>query len=134
VDILFIHDRILPLGALCWAAAGKDPGLTPRSLLELLKRRGRHRQADLDRLNLVAPVDVITSKEHWLAALSEAEKFIASRPGDEIGCLYYSPSRGAFVAPEAGLDLPSQGIVPHYGSPGGVLPQPSGLPIAPMRP
>jgi hypothetical protein len=34
VDVLFIHDRILPLGALCWAAVGKDPGFTPHSLLD----------------------------------------------------------------------------------------------------
>ena len=40
VDILFVHERVLRLSALCWAAAGKDPGLTPLSLLELLKRRG----------------------------------------------------------------------------------------------
>jgi len=47
VDILFVHDRVLPLGALCWAAAGKDPGFTPLSLLEMLRRRGRHRPEEL---------------------------------------------------------------------------------------
>lgn len=36
VDIVYIHEWILQLGALWWAAAGKDPGFTPRSLLELL--------------------------------------------------------------------------------------------------
>ncbi|OGU02199.1 MAG: hypothetical protein A2W29_00260 [Gemmatimonadetes bacterium RBG_16_66_8] len=46
VDILFVHERVLPLGALCWAAVGKDPGFTPLSLLELLKRRGRYRPED----------------------------------------------------------------------------------------
>ena len=56
-DILFIHERILPLGALCWAAAGKDPGFTPLSLLELLRRRGRHRPEDMARLALAGPTD-----------------------------------------------------------------------------
>lgn len=41
-DYLDIHDAIrdLPLGALCWAASGKDPGVTPAMLLDLLRRRG----------------------------------------------------------------------------------------------
>jgi hypothetical protein len=29
LDILYVHERMLALGALCWAAAGKDPGFTP---------------------------------------------------------------------------------------------------------
>lgn len=125
VDILFIHERILALGALCWAAVGKDPGLTPLSLLELLKRRGRVRPEELARLDLAAPIDPVASKQLWLSALDEAERFVRSRPGDEVGCLYYSPVRARFVVPEPDADLASQGVVPHYGSPGGVLPQPS---------
>lgn len=39
VDILFVHRSVLPLAGLSWAAVGKDPGLSPLSLLELLKRR-----------------------------------------------------------------------------------------------
>lgn len=124
VDLLFIHERILPTGALCWAGAGKDPGLTPLSLLELLKRRGRHRPEELARLDLTRPVDLAESKLAWLAALEEAERFIRSRPADEVGCLYYSTRQDTFVAPAPASDLAQQGIVPHFGSPGGVLPQP----------
>lgn len=125
VDILFIHERILRLAALCWAAVGKDPGLTPLSLLELLKRRGRVRPEEIARLHLAEPVDLVASKQVWLSALDEAEGFVRSRPADEVGCLYYSPDRERFVVPQPDVDLGSQGIVPHYGSPGGVLPQPS---------
>lgn len=125
VDILFIHERILPLGALCWAAAGKDPGFTPLSLLELLKRRGRYRPEQLSRLDLATPIDLVASKRAWLAALEQVEDFARSRPAEEIGCLYYSVAQGAFVAPEPDADLALQGVVLHYGSPGGVLPQPA---------
>lgn len=38
LDVLHLHGLVLPLGALCWAACGKDPGFTPLSLLELLRR------------------------------------------------------------------------------------------------
>jgi hypothetical protein len=133
VDILYVHDRILALGALCWAAAGKDPGFTPHSLVDLLKRRGRPRQEELDRLHLVEPLDVVSAKGRWLSALEEAELFIESRPAAELGCLYYSADRDAFVVPEADVDLAAQGMMVHFGSPGGVLPLPGGIPIAPRE-
>lgn len=127
VDILFVHERVLSLGGLCWAAVGKDPGFTPLSLLELLRRRGRHRQVEIDRLDLTEPIDVVKAKGIWLSALEGAEGFVRGRPAEEIGCLYYSAARAKFVAPQAGSSLEEQGIVPHFGSPGGVLPQPTGL-------
>ena len=125
VDILYIHQRILPLGALCWAAAGKDPGFTPLSLLELLKRRGRYRPEDFARLHLAAPFDLVAGKSRWLAAIEEAESFVRSRPTDEAGCLYYRGAEGRFVMPPSDTELAVAGIVPHFGSPGGVLPQPA---------
>lgn len=132
VDILYVHERILPLGALCWAAAGKDPGFTPHSLVELLKRRGRPRPEELDRLHLVEPLDVISAKERWLRALEGAALFVNRRPASELGCLYYSAAREAFVMPEH-VPLVEQGVTLHFGAPGGVLPQPTGVPIAPRE-
>lgn len=125
VDILDINERILPLGALCWAAAGKDPGFTPLSLLELLKRRGRHRGDEIARLDLTQPFDLVAAKEAWLAALDQAGEFIESRPPDDLGCLYYSLAEERFVEPPPEADLKVHGIVRHFGSPGGVLPQPA---------
>lgn len=56
------------------------------SLLELLKRRGRHRPEELARLDLAWPVDRVESKQAWLAALEGAERFVRSRPADDVGC------------------------------------------------
>ena len=123
VDILFVHGRVLPLAALSWAAVGKDPGFTPLSLLELLKRRGRYRPEDFARLNLSQPFDVVAAKRTWLDALAEAESFARARPPDEIGCLYYAPRKNAFVMPSAPASLGEQGIVLHFGAPYGVLPR-----------
>lgn len=122
VDILHLHRQVLALGALCWAAVGKDPGFTPLSLLELLKRRGRYRPEEFDRLHLVEPFDLRAAKEVWLAALEEAEGFIRSRPPEAIGCLYWSNRQQKFLMPTGG-DGPSASAVPHFGSPGGVLPR-----------
>jgi len=124
VDIIHVHETVLSLGGLVWAAVGKDPGFTPLSLLELLKRRGRFRPEELARLDLAVPVDLPAFKRTWLGALEEAERFVRSRPPGELGCLYYAPTAGRFVVPDPDIPLETQGVVPHFGRPGGVLPQP----------
>lgn len=118
LDALHLHAHVLGFGPLCWAACGKDPGFTPLSLLELLRRRGRIHAEDLERLDLAEPVDLHAIKRAWLAALDSVEPFVASRPADEIGCLYYSASSQAFVDPRQAAEA-----VPHFGRPGGVLPR-----------
>ena len=118
VDVLHLHRHVLPLGALCWAACGKDPGFTPLSILELLRRRGRVRAEDLARLDLVEPVDLQVMKRSWLEALESVEPFVASRPSEEIGCLYYSAARKEFIDPRDASDAE-----PHIGRPGGLLPR-----------
>jgi hypothetical protein len=124
LDTLHLHRHVLALGALCWAACGKDPGFSPLSLLELLRRRGRVRSEDLARLDLVTPVDLHETKNEWLEALDSVGPFVASRPPDEIGCLYYSAGLERFVDPREASDA-----VPHFGRPGGVLPRVVGTQI-----
>lgn len=119
VDTVYLHQNVLGLGPLAWAATGKDPGFSPSSLLEMLRRRGKIRPEELSRLHLSEPIDVKTLKLEWLAALEAAESFISGRPPDEAGCLYYSGRLETFVDPgTAGAGL----CVAHFGRPGGVLP------------
>ena len=118
LDTLQLHADVLALGALCWAACGKDPGFTPLSLLELLRRRGRIRAEDLARLDLAEPIDLHVVKSAWLTALDSVEPFAAARPAGEVGCLYHSASMRAFVDPRHVTDA-----APHFGRPGGVLPR-----------
>ena len=118
LDALHLHRRVLVLGALCWAACGKDPGFTPLSLLDLLRRRGQVRAEDLARLDLTEPIDLHGLKRAWLEALDSVGPFVGSLPPEEIGCLYYSATRKEFVDPREITDA-----VPHFGRPGGVLPR-----------
>ena len=120
LDILDLHDRVLSVGALCWAAAGKDPGFTPLALLEILRRRGKYHADDFARLRLERTVDLPALKARWLGALADTETFVRGRPPNEMGCLYHSPSLERFVTP--GADSPRD-AVPHFGRPGGVLPR-----------
>jgi hypothetical protein len=120
LDTLHCHAHVLSLGALVWAAPGKHPGFSPLSLLELLRRRGRVRDADLARLHLAGPVDLHELKSEWLAALDATEDFVRHRPPEEAGCLYYATEQDRFVDPEE----PGAGpVVPHFGSARGVLPR-----------
>ena len=118
LDVMHLHESELPLGALVWAASGKDPGFSPLSLLELLRRRGKMREEDLARLHLVEPIDLGRLKSSWLQALDEAEDFVRSRPPQEAGCLYFDPASRRFVQPKPGDETH-----PHFGRPGGVLPR-----------
>ena len=120
IDTLHTHEEVLSLGALCWAAAGKDPGFTPTLLLNLLRRRGRFHPEDFARLRLTQSPDLPKLKAQWLAALDQAERFIAARPPEQVGCLYYSRNKSKFVSD---FDPSDPDIVPHYGRPGGLMPQ-----------
>lgn len=122
IDILHIHEKILPLGALCWAAVGKDPGFSPVSLLDLLRRRGKYQPEEILRLQLAKPVDLKELKTTWLAALDSAEEFIKEcAEEEEPGSLFYSKSGKGFVQPTIPIDR--NDITLHFGKPGGVLPR-----------
>ena len=122
VDIMQAHDNVLPLGAMVWAAAGKEPGFSPMSLLERLKRCGRYQPEDMARLVLASTLDLVKAKTAWRAVLSAADEFVRSRPHHEVGCLYYSPGHDCFVAPSPERSLKEQGLVTHFGQPGGSSP------------
>lgn len=117
IDIHVVISTVLPLGALCWAAAGKDPGFTPSMLIEILRRRGKYRMDDMNRLDLVNPVNLVELKCAWIKAVDEAESFMNTRSPDEMGCLYYSMETGSFIQPKE-----TDPVLAHFGRPGGVLP------------
>lgn len=120
VDTLHCHAHVLILGALVWAGSGKDPGFSPLSLLEQVRRRGRVRPEELARLRLAAPIDPRELKVEWLGALEAADAFVRRRPPEEAGCLYYAVEQDRFVDPD---EVTSGSVVPHFGAPGGVLPR-----------
>lgn len=120
VDVIHLHETYLSLGALAWAACGKDPGFTPDFLLEQVARHSAYTQADLDRLQLRQPLDCKILKRKWLAMLDDARSFVEQRPPSGIGCLYLEDDR-AVVQPEpSSEDFPS--LTRHRGSVRGAWP------------
>lgn len=57
VDLLTIHERILPLGAVVWAAAGKALGLTPEGIINEIRRIARYTGADFRRIGSLRYAD-----------------------------------------------------------------------------
>lgn len=121
LDILQLDRAYLDLGALMWAACGKDPGLTPAMLIQLTNRHSRYQASDLEAENLARPVDLPQLKRRWLAARERAENLFDRLPQDELGCLYIGPT-GEPITPDP--DSPEfSGLRRHYGSVRGAWPR-----------
>jgi hypothetical protein len=78
----------LSLGAVIWAACGKDEGYTPPFLLDQTNRHSRFQESDLQGEHLARPVDLKELKVRWLAARERAEQLFERLPAEELGCLY----------------------------------------------
>jgi len=121
LDCLYLHGRHLHIGALAWAAAGKDPGLTPELIIDWASRGNRFRPEDLAEVRLSRPVDLRANKQIWLEALAEARALIEKLPIDELGCLYLN-NKGEPVCPK--LDSPDfTKLTRHFGSVKGAWPR-----------
>jgi hypothetical protein len=99
LDVLYLHTRHLPLGALAWAAAGKDPGLTPEMIIEFAGRHSRFPAEDLSSLHLARPVDFPALKRVFLQATQDAASLFRRLPPAEIGC-FYLDAGGNPVSPD----------------------------------
>jgi hypothetical protein len=88
LDLLLVHERHLPLGAVIWAAVAKDPGYSPEALLTEIRRNARYRDDDYADLRLDAPVDAGDISRRFRAALREAEAFIQAMPAGKEGVLF----------------------------------------------
>ena len=107
LDVLFLHRNVLSLGALTWAACGKDTGFTPQFLLEEAQRLAHYPAVRLQTLLLREPVDLVVCKRQWLAAVAEAGTLFLRLPSNDIGCLY--------------LDDHGQAVTPDPAAPGFAL-------------
>jgi hypothetical protein len=88
VDLLTIHDRILPLGAVVWAAAGKAVGFTPEGIINEIRRIARYTEADFRRLASDPPIEPAATMRRLREVLGEAEAFVTRLPTDKIGLLF----------------------------------------------
>ena len=90
VDLLTLHDRVLPIGALVWAAVEIAPGYTPEGLIEEICRNARYPAEELRQLAADPPIDPDAVMRRLRAALDEARRFVAAMPSDKAGLLFLS--------------------------------------------
>jgi hypothetical protein len=121
LDLVFLHQRHLRLGALVWAAVGKDPGFTPESLVDWMRRHAVFRPDDLLALTTTSPVNLHILKKDWLEASESALELILRLPMEEAGCLYLD-SHGRPVCPDPGSPEFSR-LTRHFASVKGAWPE-----------
>lgn len=128
VDLLTIHDRVLPLGAVVWAAVGKSLGFTPEGLIGEIRRLAHYTEADFQRVASDPPVDPSATMMRLRAVLNEAEAFVARMPTGKAGLLFLRD--GKVVQPDPGRLKDYQ---THAGQRRGAWPSSPGLTAATLE-
>ncbi len=128
LDLLFIHERHVPLGAVIWAAVAKDPGYSPDSLITEIRRNARYRDDDYADLALTAPVDAAAVARRLKQILEEAGSFVRAMPVGKEGLVFLK-------AGEPALPEPAQlaSYLEHSGRRGGHWPSSSEIGGAMLR-
>ena len=98
VDLLSVHERILPLGALVWASVGKTLGFTPEGIINEIRRNARYAAADFRRIDSDPPINPAATMIRLREVLREAEAFVNRMPTDKAGLLFLK--EGHVVQPD----------------------------------
>jgi len=98
VDVVMVHETILPLGAVVWAAVEKAPGYTPEGLIAEIRRNSNYPAAEWRALASTEPIDPDVVMPKLRAALNDAEAFVSRMPTNKIGLLFFQA--GKVVQPE----------------------------------
>jgi hypothetical protein len=98
VDLVTVHETILRLGAVIWAAVEKSPGFTPEGLIAEIRRNANYPAADWRALQSSEPLDPKDITARLRAALAEAEAFVTRMPTDKLGLLFLEA--GEVVQPD----------------------------------
>lgn len=119
-DLIDIHETILPLGAVAWAAVGRSLGFTPEGLINEVRRLARYRDEDFRRVASEPPVDAGAVMRRLRQALEEADVFVRRMPTDKVGLLFLRDGQVVQPDPEHLADYAT-----HAGARRGLWPSSS---------
>ncbi|MFN3313923.1 MAG: hypothetical protein ACK46Q_10695 [Hyphomonas sp.] len=88
VDLIGVHDTVLPLGAIVWAAVEKSPGFTPEGLIGEIRRNLNHPAGVWRSLAVEEPLDPAAIVGRVREILDAAETFVRQMPTDVAGLLF----------------------------------------------
>ena len=126
IDLIACHERIQPLGYLCWAASGKDPGTNPSMIVSEAGRSARYTQVEIDGLSFEgSPPDATELARKWKTMLGEAHGIIAALPTAEVGTCVLDAKGAPFLGNLRQLEaaLASRTLRFHRGSIRGSVPR-----------
>ena len=121
LDVMYLHEAHLHVGALAWAAAGKDPGMNAEWIIDWGGRQARLSGQDPGQLRLTQPVDLHALRLRWQKAAEEAMMLFEKLPVTERGC-FYLDAAGKPVCPDPDSpDFPK--LTRHFGCVKGAWPR-----------
>ncbi len=100
VDLVTIHETVLLLGAVVWAAVEKSPGFTPEGLIGEIRRNSLHPREAWDELRTSEPIDPDKTMQRLRATLDEAEAFVLRMPTAKVGRLFLKDGKVVQPDPE----------------------------------
>lgn len=119
VDLIQLQADILEVAHACFACPGKDPGLTPTLVLEMMRRNSLIDPIQLAAETLEPEITAVELKTQWIALLDEAEQHLKSYPTESVGCVFVDRKGLA-------LRTLTHDAQPHFGSVGGSWPRTTG--------
>ena len=100
IDLLTLHERVLPLAAIVWAGVNIAPGYTPEGLIAEVRRNVRYPAEELCQIASDKPIDPASVMRRLGAALGQAEQFVAAMPSDMAGLRFLHNGRPVQPEPE----------------------------------
>jgi len=100
VDLVMIHETILPLGAVIWAAVEKAPGFTPEGLIAEIRRNSNYPASEWRALSSSEPLEPKDIMARLRMALDDAAAFVARMPTEKLGLLFLRDSRAVQPEPD----------------------------------
>jgi len=88
VDLVTIHEKILPLGAVICAAVGRFPGVSPEEMLSEITRHSRFTAEEFRVLCMERPIDVPELHRRIRRMIEDAEQFIGCVPSEAVGVVF----------------------------------------------
>ena len=84
LDLVTIHETILTLGPLIWAAVEKAPGFTPEGLIAEIRRNSNYSASEWRALSSSEPLEPKDIMARLRTALDEAAAFVARMPTEKL--------------------------------------------------
>lgn len=89
VDLLAIHEKVLPLGAVIWAAVEKAPGFTPEGVINEIRRTWNYTKEELqEEVQTTEPIEPKAFYARLRSVFDEAEAFVSRMPAEKAGLLF----------------------------------------------